>query len=128
LQSLNLKPHENFDHISVYIQLLKAFKKEIPAGTVSERKARNIERFYYDLEKFGFEEMKNKYSPSQFRNLVAALKKCGYSQVYLQNLHVQSSNNIIPFINMFEMKFDEQVPPNFIEPISTFNRSNLKIA
>lgn len=128
LQSLHLKPHQNFDHISVYIQLLKAFKKEIPAGTVSERKARNIERFYYDLEKFGFEEMKNKYSPSQFRNLVAALKKCGYSQVYLQNLHVQSSNNIIPFINMFEMKFDEQVPPNFIEPISTFNRSNLKIA
>lgn len=72
--------------------------------------------------------MRTKYKKSQFANLVASLKKCGYSLVYLQNLHVQSTNNIIPFINMFEMKFEEQVPVGFIEPVSTFNRSNLKIA
>jgi len=127
LQRLHEKPLQNFCHFNVYIQIFKAFKKEIPAGTVSERKARNVERFYYDLEKFGYEEMKSKYSPSQFRNLIAALKKCGYSLVYLQNLHVQSTNNVIPFINMFEMKFEEQLPPNFIEPISTFSHQ-LRIA
>ena len=127
LQNIHLNPLHNFDHINVYIQLYKAFKKEIPAGTVSDRKARTIERFYYDLEKFGFEEMRTKYKKSQFANLVASLKKCGYSLVYLQNLHVQNTNNIIPFIKMFEMKFEEQVPVGFIEPISTFNQRQLKL-
>ena len=127
LQRLHVNPVQNFDHVSVYIQLYKAFKKEIPAGTVSERKARNIEKFYYDLERFGFTEMKTKYSRPQFDKLVASLKKCGFSLVYIQNLHVQSSNNVIPFIKMFEMKFEEQVPPNFIEPVSTFNQRLLKL-
>ena len=127
LQRLHVNPLQNFDHVSVYIQLYKAFKKEIPAGTVSERKARNIEKFYYDLSRFGYEEMKTKYGKSQFSNLVASLKKCGFSLVYIQNLHVQSTNNVIPFIKMFEMKFEEQVPPNFIEPVSTFNQRLLKL-
>ena len=87
----------------------------------------NIEKFYYDLERFGFTEMKTKYSRPQFDKLVASLKKCGFSLVYIQNLHVQSSNNVIPFIKMFEMKFEEQVPPNFIEPVSTFNQRLLKL-
>lgn len=128
LMQLHLRPSTNSSHIDVYIMLLKAFQKVIPAGTVSDRKARNIERFYYDLEKFGFEEMRTKYSKSQFSNLVSQLEKCGYSRVYLQNLHVQSENNVIPFINMFEMKLAEQVPPNFKEPISTFNKRHLRIA
>jgi II/X family phage/plasmid replication protein len=121
LQRLHEKPSQNFSHFNVYIQLFKAFKKEIPAGTVSDRKARNIERFYYDIEKFGYEEMKSKYKKSQFSNLVAALKKCGYSLVYIQNLHVQSTNNVIPFIKMFEMKFEQQLPANFVEPVSMFS-------
>jgi hypothetical protein len=121
LQRLHEKPSQNFSHFNVYIQLFKAFKKEIPAGTVSERKARNIERFYHDIEKFGYEEMKTKYSKAQFSKLVAALKACGYSQVYIQNLHVQSTNNVIPFIKMFEMKFEEQLPANFVEPVSMFS-------
>ncbi|RZG66673.1 DNA replication protein [Acinetobacter wuhouensis] len=127
LQRLHENPLKNTDHITVYAQLLKSFKKEIPAGTVSDRKARNIEKFYYDLERFGFEEMKAKYKKSQFSNLVASLIKCGYSKVYLQNLHVQSVNNVIPFINMFEMKFDQQLPENFVEPVSTFNKRQLKL-
>ena len=121
LQRLHEKPSQNFSRFDVYIQIFKAFSKEIPAGTVSDRKARNIERFYYDLEKFGFDEMRTKYSKAQFCKLVAALEKCGYSKVYIQNLHVQSSNNVIPFIKMFEMKFEDQLPPNFIEPVSTFS-------
>lgn len=127
LQRLHENPLKNTDHITVYAHLLKSFKKEIPAGTVTDRKARNIEKFYYDLERFGFEEMKAKYKKSQFSNLVASLIKCGYSKVYLQNLHVQSVNNVIPFINMFEMKFDQQVPENFVEPVSTFNKRQLKL-
>lgn len=128
LQRLHENPSKNFDHFNVYIQIFKAFKKEIPAGTVSERRARNIENFYYDLEKFGYEEMRTKYSKANFNKLVAALIKCGYSKAYLQNLHVQSTNNVIPFIKMFEMKFESQVPANFIQPKSTFNPSNLRIA
>lgn len=127
LQRLHENPSQNFSHFDVYIQLFKAFKKEIPAGTVSDRKARNLHRFYDDIAKYGFEEMKTKYSAPQFRKLTASLRECGFSQVYLQNLHVQSSNNIIPFINMFEMKFDQQVPENFVEPVSTFNKRQLKL-
>ncbi|ELO6156319.1 hypothetical protein QVL04_005334, partial [Escherichia coli] len=74
---------------------------------------------------YGFETVCGNYGKSQFSDRVASLKKCGFSQAQLQNLHSQTSNNIIPFIKYVEINFDQQVPENFIEPKSSFN---LKIA
>jgi len=60
--------------------------------------------------------------------LVAKLKSCGFSKLTLQNLHVQSTNNVIPFVKYVEINFESQLPINFIEPISTFNQRELRIA
>lgn len=59
---------------------------------------------------------------------MACLIEAGYSKAFLQKLHIESKNNVIPFLKLVEINFENQVPPNFQEPISTFNRSNLKIA
>ncbi|MFP0657446.1 phage/plasmid replication protein, II/X family, partial [Acinetobacter baumannii] len=48
-----------------------------------------------------------------------------FSRVFLQNLHSQSANNVIPFIKLVEIKFEEQVPDWFVEPVSTFRFKNI---
>ena len=58
---------------------------------------------------------------------MADLVLAGYSKAYLQNLHIDSKNNVIPFIKLVEINFEAQVPPNFIEPVSTFNQRQLKL-
>ncbi|EOT7470570.1 phage/plasmid replication protein, II/X family, partial [Acinetobacter baumannii] len=59
---------------------------------------------------------------------MADLIAAGYSKAFLQNLHVESKSNIIPFLKLVEINFENQVPSNFVEPISTFNQRELRIA
>ena len=72
--------------------------------------------------------MKTRFGKSQYYQNMADLIAAGYSKAFLQNLHIETKNNIIPFLKLVEINFEAQVPPNFQEPVSTFNRSNLKIA
>ena len=97
-------------------------------GTVSLVEARNVFDFYKSIESEGYEVIRGRYGKSQFANLVTKLRSCGFSKLTLQNLHVQSKNNVIPFIKYVEINFDSQLPANFIEPISTFNQRELRIA
>ena len=84
--------------------------------------------FYKKLESDGYEEVKKVTSKTRFCDRIADLRACGFSAVYLQNLKAESKNNVIPFIKYLEIKFDQQVPSNFVEPISTFNQRELRIA
>lgn len=59
---------------------------------------------------------------------MADLIAAGYSKAFLQNLYIESKNNVIPFIKLVEINFENQVPPDFKEPVSTFNQRLLKIA
>ena len=66
--------------------------------------------------------MKSRYGQRQYYQNMADLVLAGYSKAFLQNLHIDSKNNVIPFIKLVEINFETQVPPNFIEPVSTFHR------
>ncbi|ENU4057344.1 TPA: DNA replication protein, partial [Acinetobacter baumannii] len=79
------------------------------------------------LETHGFDVMKSRYSETRFYAYFKDLMLAGYSKAYLQNLHIESKNNVIPFIKLVEINFENQVPDNFKEPVSTFNQRQLKL-
>ena len=116
------------DHDSVFKNLCEVHQSITPTGKVRFTKARNLFNFYCALQTHGVEVMKTRYSETRFHVYMADLILAGYSKAFLQNLHIETKNNIIPFLKLVEINFESQVPPNFQEPVSTFNRSNLKIA
>ncbi|HHP4778984.1 phage/plasmid replication protein, II/X family [Acinetobacter baumannii] len=116
------------DHESIFKNLCNVFGTVTPSGRKSITKARNLFNFYCALETHGTEAMKLQYGKSQFFAQMADLISAGYSKAFLQNLHVESKNNVIPFIKLVEINFENQVPENFKEPVSTFNQRLLKIA
>lgn len=115
------------DPDSIYKNLCNVYGTVTPTGRVSVTKARNLFNFYCALETQGSESMKNRFGKSQYYQNMADLIAAGYSKAFLQNLHIETKNNIIPFLKLVEINFDQQVPPNFKEPVSTFNQRQLKL-
>ncbi|QJF32727.1 phage/plasmid replication protein, II/X family [Acinetobacter baumannii] len=115
------------DHDSIYENLCNVHKSVTPTGQVRFTKARNLFNFYCALETHGFDVMKSRYSETRFYAYFKDLMLAGYSKAYLQNLHIESKNNVIPFIKLVEINFENQVPDNFKEPVSTFNQRQLKL-
>ena len=91
------------------------------SGKVSHTKVRNLFAMYCLIREKGFEEIKAQYKKSQFYNLVFQLTECGFSKAYLQNLHTEKANNIIPFVKLIEIDFNQQLPEWYVEPNSQFN-------
>ena len=91
------------------------------SGKVSHTKVLNLFAMYCLIREKGFEEIKAQYKKSQFYNLVSQLTECGFSKAYLQNLHTEKANNIIPFIKLIEIDFNQQLPEWYVEPNSQFN-------
>ncbi len=116
------------DHDSIFQNLCNVYQTVTPTGKVRLTKARNLFNFYCALETHGVEVMKSRYSETRFYAYMADLISAGYSKAYLQNLHIDSKNNVIPFLKLVEINFENQLPPNFKEPVSTFNQRLLKIA
>ncbi|HFG4505300.1 TPA: phage/plasmid replication protein, II/X family [Acinetobacter baumannii] len=116
------------DHDSIFKNLCNVYQTVTPTGRVSVTKARNLFNFYCALESNGTEAMKKRFGKSQYFAQMADLIAAGYSKAFLQNLHIESKNNVIPFIKLVEVNFDQQLPNNFVEPISTFNQRELRIA
>ena len=88
----------------------------------------NLFQFYKRLEAEGYEAVKKEMSKTRFCDRIKDLQACGFSKVFLQNLKSDAKNNVVPFIKYLEINFDQQVPSDFIEPISTFNQRELRIA
>jgi II/X family phage/plasmid replication protein len=114
------------DPDSIYKNLVNVFGTVTPTGRVSVTKARNLFNFYSSLELYGADTMKSRYGQRQYYQNIADLIAAGYSKAFLQNLHIETKNNVIPFIKLVEINFENQVPPDFKEPVSTFNQRQLK--
>lgn len=91
------------------------------SGKVSNTKVRNLFAMYCLIREKGLDEVKKTYGKSQFHNLVAQLCECGFSKAYLQNMHDQKSLNVIPFVKLIEIDFNQQLPADYCEPTSQFN-------
>ena len=91
------------------------------SGKASPTKVRNLFAMYCLIREKGIDEIKLNYSKASFHRLVADLCLCGFSKAYLQNLHTEKANNIIPFVKLIEIDFNQQLPEWYQEPNSQFN-------
>lgn len=91
------------------------------SGKASPTKVRNLFAMYCLIREKGINELKTTYSKTSFHRLVADLCLCGFSKAYLQNLHTEKANNIIPFVKLVEIDFNQQLPEWYQEPNSQFN-------
>lgn len=128
LRNISVDPINNLDHITAYIIVSNKFKKVTHGVQVTDKQILNLFNFYKRLEADGYDQVKDQLGKSQFADRIADLRACGFSAIFLQNLKAESKNNVIPFIKYLEIKFDQQVPESFIEPVSTFNQRELRIA
>lgn len=108
------------DHEEIFKNICAKFETVTPKGKVSLTKARNVFNFYSGLELHGAAAMKTKYSEAQYFRYMADLISAGFSKAFLQNLGDENSKNVIPFIRLIEMKFDQQLPDWYVEPLSSF--------
>ena len=91
------------------------------SGKPSQTKVRNLFAMYCLIREKGIEELKTTYSKRSFYRLVQELCECGFSKAYLQNLHDEKASNIIPFMKLVEIDFNQQLPDWYEEPQSQFN-------
>jgi II/X family phage/plasmid replication protein len=91
------------------------------SGKPSQTRIRNLFAMYCLIREKGLEEIKSNYGKSQFHNLVTQLCECGFSKAYLQNLHDDKAKNIIPFVKLVEIDFNQQLPEWYEPPVSQFN-------
>lgn len=114
-------------------QLLKDKLKTItPTGRTSYTKAYNAMAFYRTIREKGFaqlhQDMRNGLiaEPTFYRN-IKLLVDCGISRSHLQNLHNEKSN-VVPFVQLVQINFDEQAPQGFIPPVSKYEHLFQKVA
>lgn len=90
-------------------------------GKPSPTKIRNLFAMFCLLREKGFEDVKKTYGKTQFYKHISDLCECGFSKAYLQNLHDNKSKNVIPFMKLVEIDFNQQLPDWYEEPQSQFN-------
>lgn len=111
------------------LDLLRDKLKTVTAsGKTSYTKANNAYQFYVLLRERGWEQVKGNpkkgliglYSENNFYKHLKVLLDCGISKASLQNLHTKKQGNIIPFMQLVEIKFDQQLPPDYVTPTSRY--------
>lgn len=95
-------------------------------GNISYTKAYNAMGFYRTLRDKGYQktlkDMRDCNSEKTFYNNLNILLEAGFSKAELQNLHVEKNGKVIPFVRLVEIKFDEQVPPDYVKPTSKYEK------
>lgn len=111
------------DHDTVFAKICSQFDTFTKSGRLSQTKSRNIFNFFCALEMHGADVLKKKYSESQYYSYIKDLRSCGFSKAYLQNLDSESKNNVIPFIQLVKIDFQDQLPDWYVEPTSRFAKA-----
>ncbi len=91
------------------------------SGKASPTKVRNLFAMFCLIREKGMTEVKTTYGKTQFYKHISDLIACGFSKAYLQNLHDEKASNIIPFVKLVEIDFNQQLPSWYEEPTSQFN-------
>ncbi|WP_151961997.1 phage/plasmid replication protein, II/X family [Acinetobacter bereziniae] len=91
------------------------------SGKASPTKVRNLFAMFCLIREKGMTEVRTTYGKTQFYKHISDLIACGFSKAYLQNLHDEKASNIIPFMKLVEIDFNQQLPEWYEEPQSQFN-------
>lgn len=114
----NTMTYANNDEL--YDQLVEKLKYITPKGNVSLTKANNAIKLYESIEKHGFKKTQDRYKKSTFYRDLGYLLDAGISRAHLQNLHTDKTSNVIPFVRLVEIKFDQQLPDDYVKPTSKY--------
>ncbi|OTM86692.1 phage/plasmid replication protein, II/X family [Acinetobacter baumannii] len=89
-------------------------------GNPSYTKAYNAFDFYRSLRIDGYKKVKSRHLESRFYKRERELISCGISRSHLQNLHKNPNGKVIPFVRLFELKMADQLPPDYVQPVSQY--------
>ncbi|WP_228132784.1 phage/plasmid replication protein, II/X family, partial [Acinetobacter baumannii] len=76
--------------------------------------------FYRSLRIDGYKKVKSRHLESRFYKRERELISCGISRSHLQNLHKNPNGKVIPFVRLFELKMADQLPPDYVQPVSQY--------
>lgn len=93
-------------------------------GNPSYTKAYNAFDFYRSLRIDGYKKVKSRHLESRFYKRERELISCGISRSHLQNLHKKPNGKVIPFVRLFELKMADQLPPDYVQPVSQYSPKN----
>ncbi|WP_196085312.1 phage/plasmid replication protein, II/X family [Acinetobacter baumannii] len=93
-------------------------------GNPSYVRAYNALDFYRSLRTDGWVKVKARHSKSRFYKRKDDLLECGISLSHLQNLHKNPNGKVIPFVRLFELKMADQLPPDYVQPVSQYSPKN----
>lgn len=112
------------DEVQEYLKtkLFSVTKK----GNISYTKAYHAMGFYRALRDVGYakllKQMRECNNEKGFYRNLKPLLEAGFSKAELQNLHTEKNGKVIPFVRLVEIKFDEQVPPDYVKPVSKYEK------
>ncbi|MDC4858335.1 phage/plasmid replication protein, II/X family [Acinetobacter baumannii] len=107
--------------LSVLMSHLVTYTKK---GNPSYTKAYNALDFYRSLRTDGWVKVKSRHLENRFHVRVRQLLDCGISKSHLQNLHKNPNGKVIPFVRLFELKMADQLPPDYVQPVSQYSPEN----
>lgn len=93
------------------------------SGKVSQTRIRNIYATYTLIREHGLEKLSEMLPRPTFYRHLSELCECGFSKAYLQNLHDNKAKNVIPFMKLVEIDFNQQLPDWYESPVSQFKLS-----
>ncbi|HEN9589982.1 TPA: replication protein, partial [Acinetobacter baumannii] len=105
-------------------QLLELFKSQLvtytKTGKPSYTKAKNAMKFYSLMRQLGWKKTVDLYNKTTFHDALKHLLDCGISKSHLQNLAKNPDGKVIPFVRLFELKMADQLPPDYVQPVSQY--------
>ncbi|MCF1280762.1 phage/plasmid replication protein, II/X family [Acinetobacter pittii] len=109
-------------------QLLELLKSQLvtytKTGKPSYTKAKNAMKFYSLMRQLGWKKTVDLYNKTTFHDAVKHLLDCGISKSHLQNLAKNPDGKVIPFVRLFELKMADQLPPDYVQPVSQYSPKN----
>lgn len=109
-------------------QLLELFKSQLvtytKTGKPSYTKAKNAMKFYSLMRQLGWKKTVDLYNKTTFHDALKHLLDCGISKSHLQNLAKNPDGKVIPFVRLFELKMADQLPPDYVQPVSQYSPKN----
>lgn len=110
------------DDTHVREALRAKFATVTPKGNTSYAKADRLFAFYERLCDRGYDYIQSVMPRNTLWRHLQDLKSIGLSASYLQNIAPdRAPSNVVPLLRLVEVRFDEQLPPWYVEPVSSFD-------
>jgi len=106
-------------------EILELFKSRLvtytKTGKPSFTRANNAMKFYSLIRQIGLAATKKLYNESTFYAALKHLETCEISMGHLQNLAKNPNGKVIPFVRLFELKMADQLPSDYVQPVSQYS-------